>query len=393
MPTTTVASCICTLTLSLAVLAGTAAAQSSGVVRISAAQYKAAPLLALDSIASWCRDPEAPGCDVRRFSHAQLLPDGGIVASDARPPVKRFDKAGRYLHDVTRLGSGPGELRNVIAMRYAGGDSVWLYANFEMRLVQSALSGTGGTSETVMPPLTVHDMGFLGTQPVAWSMGRVKKAGNRATGALYSMPRDTTKRRALFTFELPSLHEEGSGEFIRMPPPLSPMTQFATGASGNAAYADGRRYEISVVPPNAARWQLVADVSPRRVTRAERDSVIAVVKDRAKRLQRDPMLKNAMTAAEEGLRNLPAFHGALTSLALLRDGTLLVRTMPAANVRRVRWDAYTTRGALIGQLELLLQENILDGDQSQLLIGRIDDAGVPSVTLYRLRAPKPNEIR
>jgi hypothetical protein len=67
--------------------------------------------------------------------------------------------------------------------------------------------------------------------------------------------------------------------------------------------------------------------------------------------------------------------------------------MPAANARRVRWDAYTNRGALIGQLELLLQENILDGDQSQLLIGRIDDAGVPSVTLYRLRASRSNDTR
>ncbi len=84
-------------------------------------------------------------------------------------------------------------------------------------------------------PLTIREMGFSGTQPVVWAVGRVNKAGELATGALFSRPADTLQQRVLFTFALPSLHEQ--------------------------------------------------------VTNAERDSAMAVITDRAKRMQRSSTLK------------------------------------------------------------------------------------------------------
>ncbi len=44
-------------------------------------------------------------------------------------------------------------------------------------------------------------------------------------------------------------------------------------------------------------------------------------------------------------------------------------------------------------MPLRLEDNILDGDRSQLVIGRIDGAGVPSVTLLQVRASHPNTNR
>jgi hypothetical protein len=357
------------------------------IVRESAAAYAAAPTLSLQRVRSWCEDPNAAGCDVRFFASAQLLPDGGVVASDLEPPVRRFSASGARLPDIARRGSGPGELRNVIAMRLLGADSVLLFGNMEMRLVRAALDGRGGRSETIVPPLTVQDMGFLGTQLVAWTAGRVASAGEEATGALREVFADTTRNRTRFTFVLPSQHEVGSGEFVRPITPLAPVTRTAVGAGGDAAYTSAANYTVHVVPAAGRPWTLRVDRAPRAVTRAERDSVQRTVRDRAQRLARDPRLKGAAAQAEEGLRRLPTRHAAITGLVVLRDGSCWVRTMPDAEASRVRWDGFTRDGARIGQLALQLQEQLLDGDATSLLIGRIDDAGVPSLTLYRVVRP------
>lgn len=354
------------------------------VVRESVAAYAAAPALTLERVRAWCEDPEAAGCDVRLFAAAQLLPDGGVIASDFEPPIRRFGADGTRRPDIARRGSGPGELRNVMAMRLLGTDSVLLFANNEMRLVRAALDGGGGTSETVMPPITVEDMGFIGTQLAAWTAGRVERAGAEATGALMDVFADTTRNRVRFTYRLPSRHEVGSGEFVRPPTPLTAMPRTALGAAGDAAYTNAATYTVHVVPAVGGRYALTVDRVPRRVTRAERDSVVRTVRDRASRLARDPRLKGAAAHAEEGLRQLPTTHAAITALVVLRDGSIWVRSMPDAGASRVRWDAFTREGTRIGQLSLRLQEQLLDGEASSLLIGRIDDAGVPSLTLYRV---------
>lgn len=359
------------------------------VVRESAATYAAAPALTLERVRSWCDDPSADGCDVRLFATAQLLPDGGVIASDFEPPIRRFGADGTRRPDIARRGSGPGELRNVMAMRLLGTDSVLLFANNEMRLVRAALDGSSGTSETVVPPITVQDMGFIGTQLAAWTAGRVDRAGIEATGALMDVFADTTRNRVRFTYRLPSRHEVGSGEFVRPPTPLAAMPRTALGAGGDAAYTNAATYTVHVVPAVGARYALTTDRPPRRVTRAERDSVVRTVRDRANRLARDPRLKGAAAHAEEGLRQLPARHAAITGLVVLRDGSVWIRSMPEAGATRVRWDAFRRDGSRLGQLALRLQEQLLDGDASSLLIGRVDDAGVPSLTLYRVvRAPR-----
>ncbi len=341
-------------------------------------------MLATERVRSWCDDPNADGCDVRMFAFARLLPDGGVVVSDREPPVRRFSASGARLADIARRGGGPGELRNIIAMRLLGTDSVLLFANNEMRLVRASLDGRGGSSETVMPPMTVQDMDFLGTQLAAWTAGRVTRAGEEATGAVLEVFADSTRNRVRFTYELPSQHEAGSGEFVRPLAPLAAVPRTVLGAGGDAAYTAASTYSVHVVPAEGERWTLTVDRPARRITRAERDSVVRTVRDRATRLARDPRLKGAAAQAEEGLRQLPTRHAAITGLVVLRDGSVWVRTMPEAGASRVRWDAFARDGTRIGQLALRLQEQLLDGEASSLLVGRIDDAGVPTLTLYRV---------
>jgi len=354
------------------------------VVRESAAAYAAAPVLTLERVRAWCEHPEADGCDVRLFAAAQLLPDGGVIASDFEPPIRRFSADGTRRPDIARRGSGPGELRNVMAMRLLGPDSVLLFANNEMRLVRASLDGRGGTSETVMPPNTVQDMDFLGTQLAAWTAGRVPRAGAEATGTVVEVFADSTHNRVRFTYQLPSQHEIGSGEFVRPLAPLAAVPRTVLGAGGDAAYTAAATYTVHIVPVTGGRWTLRVDRTPRPITPAERDSVVRTVRDRATRMTRDPRLKGAVTHAEEGLRQLPTRHAAITGLVVLRDGSVWVRSMPDAGASRVRWDAFARDGARIGQLSLRLQEQLLDGEASSLLIGRIDEAGVPGLTLYRV---------
>ncbi len=358
------------------------------VVHESAAAYASAPVLSLVPMQSWCTDVDAEGCAVRGFLHAQLLPDGGVLASDMNPPVRRFAASGAYTGSLVRSGSGPGEVRNIVALRYIAGDSLDLFANAEMRYARVAIDGGRGRSATMMPPLTTFDMGFLGSTPVAWTMGRVQAVGDLAIGALVALAEDSARQRTVVQYELPSLYETGSGEFIRPPAPLTPFPSVATGAGGDAAFSSGRAFVVHVVPAVGARWRLVADIPPRDVTAAERDSVVRTVRDRAERMRRDPRMKNASAQAEAGLANMPRRHAAITALAMLRDGSLAIRTTPAANSSHVRWDLFARDGTRLGRFTLGLQQNILDGDAGQLLVGRIDDAGVPSLTRYRVvRSP------
>jgi hypothetical protein len=78
------------------------------------------------------------------------------------------------------------------------------------------------------------------------------------------------------------------------------------------------------------------------------------------------------------------------------DSVLLFANMEMRLVRagwtagRVSSAGDAATGALVeGQRALRLQEQLLDGDASSLLIGRIDDAGVPGLTLYRVGRVAP----
>jgi len=84
------------------------------------------------------------------FVRLLQLPDGGyIVAPTAREPgqLLRYDRSGKYVGTLGKLGDGPGEYRSIHSMVFARGDSLSLMG--QRRITTISLATGRGRSEPV----------------------------------------------------------------------------------------------------------------------------------------------------------------------------------------------------------------------------------------------------
>jgi hypothetical protein len=85
-------------------------------------------------------------------------------------------------------------------------------------------------------------------------------------------------------------------------------------------------------------------------------------------------------------RTVPAAFPPLTTIRVLRGGTLWIRPTVAAGARRARWDVFSRRGQRLGRVDLPIAAGVRDGARDWVLVVEPGDDDVPSVVRHRVGA-------
>ncbi len=179
----------------------------------------------------------------------------------------------------------------------------------------------------------------------------------------------------------PSIFEPKS-DMQRMAGPFAPHVVSDVGSAGDVAHSNGGRYTVEVFPSPGTPWTLNVDMPLRAITSAEHDSARAMVLKRSRVdnvASLPPLMRDMMSVAA----NRSAFPP-LTSMRMLRDGTLWIRPVAAAGATVARWDVFTRGGHRIGAASLPISARVLDGARDWVLVTELGNDDVPMVVRYRV---------
>ena len=355
------------------------AIRAQHVTHESPEQYRASRSLTLTQQAAWCAAADTKGCDYKQISDAIALPDGGILMFDLKGPINRFDKSGKFVGALSRIGRGPGEFRYIAAPQLLKSGSLAWFDQGTMRITTLALDGTPGPVHALRLPTGVLHIGIAQGELVVLQVPPGKASGDNVQG-IYTTVVDSGTARVLHTVSTPSVFAPGA-MMRELPPLFSPQVVTSIGWAGDIAHANGADYSINVRTAASTTYSLQVEWSPVLVTSAEKDHAIqeslhdANVKSVA---ELPEMIRHSIEGAR---KTLPA----LSEMRMLRDGTLWIRPSVLSSAPRARWDVFTHDGKRAGHVMLPSKAIVVDGERDWVLVVEpgIDD--VPKVVRYLVK--------
>jgi hypothetical protein len=348
------------------------------LVHETTAQWRAAPTLKLTKERQWCASPDAAGCDFKRPASVRALPDGGILASDAQGPIRRFAANGSLVGELGRSGKGPGEYGFVIEASLASNGLVTWFDNTQMRIATVKLDGTAGPVTRVMPPYTTAGMYLVDTQLVVLDVPAAPKLGDIVDATYRTVPA-SGEPKVLARVRTKSTFTPNS-DMRMMGGPFDVRVLGDVGPSGDVAHSNGDDYRIEVTPRTGAPWRLTVDAPRRAVTTAERDSALAAMLNRF----RVASLADVPTPVREAYNRIVPDHPPLSRIKVVRDGTVWIRPVAEPQSLVARWDVFSRDGTRIGAVKLPLGSRVWDGARDWVLVDELNDDDVPTFVRYRI---------
>lgn len=367
--------------LALALLVSVAPAKSilaQRQVRESRAQWSSAARLTLTPMQRWCANPDADGCDFKGPASVRALPDGGVLASDAQGPLKRFGVDGRFVGTLGRRGKGPGEYGFVIDAAQTSNGLVTWFDITQMRIASIALDGTPGPVSVLQPPYTMAGLYMLDTQLVVLDVPAWPKLGEIVEATYRTVPVKGTPR-VLARVRTPSTFTPGS-DLRPMNGPFEPRVIGDVGPGGDVAHTNGTSYDIDVFPIKAASWHLSVDAPERAVTATQRDSALAAILKRfraANAASLPPVVRDAYAADRRA-------HPPISLMRVVQDGTLWIRTAVPSGAKIARWDVFARDGQRVGYAELPTAARVWDGTRDWVLVNELGPDDVAIIVRYRV---------
>ncbi len=350
-------------------------ARAQRVVRESAGEWRAASPLKLTIERRWCVDANTDGCDFSGINAAVAVRDGSIVLADFAGPIRRFAADGRILATLGRKGRGPGEYGFVIGLNQAANGLFAWFDNTQMRVATIALDGAAGPVTPLMPPHSMNGMWLLGVELVVLDVPPGTTVGDTVVASYRTVPASDAPR-VLARVRTPSAFAPNS-DMQRMSGPFAPRVVSDVGSAGDVAHSNGGRYAVDVFPTRAAPWTLIVDMPLRAITSAEHDSAQALVLKQFRvgnAASLPALVREIMSVAANRSSFAP-----LSTIRLLRDGTLWIRPVSAAGATVARWDVFTRDGRRVGAASLPLSARVLDGARDWVLVTEFGNDDVPIV--------------
>jgi hypothetical protein len=285
------------------------------------------------------------------ISNVEMTRDGSIWVVDSQGPrVRIFDKNGRYVRDVYRPGSGPGELRSVmgIGLTPEGRVATWDVDNHRVSVYQP--TGRFVTSFTANSARWGEDNFRVDTSGRFWVYtgvrnrscvrqftgpdGKVQEIGSGAPGCIrpaYLRYSRAGILRDTFFVPIPQETERVRSFAVNLPEGIvNPFIQrwdYALSAQGFAVTAISTKYALNVVRENGRSF---------RVTRIERDYQPIRLKPEERnewQARADFYTRRSPTAASAGVR-IPQVKPALRAISVDSDGRIWVDRYVDAVKRR-----------------------------------------------------------
>lgn len=348
-------------------------------------------------------DENDPQQQWRYIEAAARFADGRIaVAIDGS--IRLFRAEGHFDRLLTVRGEGPGEFRDVGALRVLAGDTLrahdpWLtrVAFFgpdgrlarEERTTQEPIDRLGRWTECV--PMLLVDGSRLLCQDDSTSTQVTRDDGYTPGPQRWAMRRwlvppalDTAypigREEGMESFGV----RVGSGRVVLAAHPFNGRAQIASGgAPTRIAMASGSGYRVELWTPGGRLERVVYRIGARRAPsaaeRAGQRALMARSLEYLDRATRDRVLDGVPT---------PDSMPAVVDLEFTRDGHLLVQREGLLEMQSVStWDVFAPDGIFLGSFQLPGNARIIQADADFLLVQlRTSDAGV-LLEVHRIRRP------
>lgn len=336
------------------------------------------------------------GADARhqfeRVDDLVVLPDGRVLVLDGRAPaVRMYSSTGRWVRDLGRIGDGPGEFREPIAMGMVPGGIGIL--DREGRFETVSLEGRPVRSSRV-PLVDLRDERFalLPLRPLADGtvlmraqqrvFGEVRGEYRQQGGLFRASGGRVTDSLGWFADDSGRTDRSGTP----VPRPYLPSTGMLVATAGDrVAVMTADRATVTMLDVRGrrvARWDLQprpANIAPAEVERL-RNRTLRGFSGNELRVVRE---------WEEGrpvLTRAPFAAGLLLSAA--RPGEVWIERWGRPNGRAV-WQVYRTTGGLLAEVELPSGVELMAVGPDYIVGLARDEDDVETVVRHRLIAGTP----
>lgn len=328
-----------------------------------------------------------PEVQFDRIQGVVRLADGGLAVADGGTSEIRFyDAGGRFVEASGRVGSGPGEYRQIESLGLGPGDSLWVF-DFGLRRF-TVLDRRGDVVRTLQVGGDLSAVGAVGRLPDGsfvvrelWSAG----ARGETRGGLTREPAAVARLGpdgsvadtvGLFPGREVFLCTE-NGRIVMSAPPLARETRVALRGE-EIVVGDQARFTVSSYTPAGTLTTSLRvpdvdlGVAPSDVDRYV-EAQLAGLTDAEARMRRDHLL--AM--------DVPPTKPAYGALEIDRTGRLWVAEYSGTRTPR-RWVVFDRDGALVGAVTM--PDRFVPADAGADWVAGVwrDDLEVERVRLYRL---------
>ena len=350
------------------------------IIEVSASHLSALPLWTIEGPTMRIGDVAGdPNYEFNRAGAAWRFRDGGIVVANEQIELRFFDAQGRYLRTVGRRGKGPGEYEQLFSLWRAQGDSLLIYDVPTSRIDVRTEDGSLVRSFTIPRTTQLAWLPDGGAVYAGYAIPDLRTPGIKQDSLVFrrlrpdGQPADTVA-------VLPGGWTEilvGGNNWRGVELAGTPMVW---GGVGGAVFVHGDRLSVHWFAPDGHLAALTRVGLPRiRVTGADiRANEAAKVATRASR----PRL------GVEGNPLPPSYAQFLpqaTRVRLDSEGRAWVRRWPASPAALTEWIVFAPRGLPIARINMPARLVVHDIGSDYLVGVAVDDDGVQSVQVYRIR--------
>jgi hypothetical protein len=335
--------------------------------------------------------------------------DGGLILGDELAGVIRwYDQRGKFVAQVARRGSGPGEFRELTELVGTPSDTIVLWDATLRRITRYLPDGAlhdirrlelAPYVALAVPPYHLSEVSPLAGGDVLLRMGEVPRKdlmGKSGGGAKQSPPEGRFRRQAvvlrkrlgaaeadtvavLLDREYETVAWPGLGA-VQVDPYLSRRLLIASSrTTGAVCVGDQSTAAVTCVGSGGERQSISWDAHPVRVDPAHhsrwQDSLTGVLARKLESGQASALVRG-MTVPDR----MPPY------VDLLLDGAerLWVQLPPLPGERGTsRYLAFGLSGRLLGRLELPF-DRLLDADQGRVIGVLVDDDGLEYVRMHAI---------
>jgi hypothetical protein len=333
-----------------------------------------------------------------------------------------YDSSGRFIKNIGRLGSGPGEFRSsgAIAVGLDGNVLMWDPGNARINVYTASgdvitswpthSGGTGAVEGSGL--LTVDRAGTVYTKTMVIIRNPGKPIDTRTAWIRLQpngMKRDTVIEPASPADNV--LSAESRGQFASRMVPFAPNTHFELSPLGYFVAGVSDRIAIDVSEPGKPVVSIRRNLQPQPVTSRERDSARAEITTVMRQvlpswswngadIPRTKPLFTSLTVASDGrfwlqLAEGPAVQSDTAGLG--RGQMMIMEGRPGGPPRALPWscpsngwllfDVYEPSGTYVGQVRVpeRVDPLVMRGDHVWAVTCSADD--VPSLGRYRITWP------
>lgn len=347
--------------------------------------------------------------------------DGSLFVLDRKVPIiRQFDPAGKFVRNIGRFGSGPGEYRSVsgLAVMKDGRLLLWDTGNWRVNVysptgqfITQWLTPSGSANSTATYARAI----MVDTSGAVWCRGSVTTRG--AAGV---------SRRNVWL----RVDAGGVRDTVELPPiPATPEALIATSANGNATstanvpfmpVASTARSPFGTFVtglPNRYAFEIIAPGKP--ITSVRRENVqpppVTAAERSAERTRIETMLRRTQPDWSWNGPDIPRTKPYYGGLAVALDGRIWVAVIP--EVRRVGaingpagvgigapqrapqptdskrdehpavYDIFESDGTYVGQVQVPARVSSVLRKGDQIWAVAYDDDDVSTVKRYRIRWP------